>query len=72
MGFYEDDRIRNKNRKYNFPTPDINYAAHKCIKSINLKGEALVSELLSRRDSGDDTYDKETLDTAVIIVMESL
>ena len=43
MGFYEDDRIRNKNAKWNFPTPE-----------INEKARAVLTTFRGTASAGDD------------------
>lgn len=70
MGFYEDDRIRRKNRQYNFPTPEINCAARTCIKDLvdsGFTGTSLVEELKHRLSVNDSKHVRDTLTTAITI-----
>ncbi len=67
MGLHEDDRIRSKNRRFNFPTPDINQAARSYIESTGLEGKALISELQSKLENNDDACTREVIGTAIVI-----
>ena len=70
MGFYEDDRIRRKNRVYNLSTPDINYAARLLLKklSIEFRGETLINRLNNMMATNDDQYTREVLCTSIKII----
>jgi hypothetical protein len=68
MGFYEDDRIIRKNKRFNFPTPEINQKAREVIFSIGLpNSEALLEALQDRLNSNDDPETRKVLETAIII-----
>lgn len=68
MGFYEDDRIRHKNRRFNFPTPEINQKAREVIFSTGLpNNDALVELLQDKLDNNDDPETRKVLETAIII-----
>lgn len=69
MGFYEYDRIRHKNRAYNFPTPEVNSAARRILDELSdLSGPALVEELRRRIGLNDDKHTIDALKTAIVIV----
>ena len=65
MGFHEDDRIRSKNRLFNFPTSDINYAARKIISETGRVN--LVEKLQLMLSNNEDVRTREILKTAIII-----
>ena len=70
MGFNKDDRIRRKNRAYNLPTPEINYAARRLLNklSVEFKGEAIINKLNNMMTFNDDRYTREVLCTSIKIV----
>ena len=70
MGFYEFDRIRSKNKAYNFPTPDINFRARALLKELkaNKDSQTILSELQRMLDINDDAHTREVLTTAITIV----
>ena len=68
MGFNEDDRIRAKNRKYNFPTPEINQSARSLIFDIGLpNSSALVERLETMLANNDDEQTRKIIETAILI-----
>jgi hypothetical protein len=73
MGFYEDDRIRRKNRAYNFPTPEINFEARKLIRNSGGGEKSRVLYFLKCRFDGcvDDHY-RKILQTAIKIAEEEM
>lgn len=73
MGFHEYDRIRSKNRKYNFPTPDINFEARQMIKGVagNEKSRALYF-LKMRLENCVDERNRKVLETAIEIVEKEI